>query len=263
MQSLVRRVRMAVCCGIFAGLMSGCNLFSGMHQDGKESNAVVLVADGQGALSRGDYSNAALYFQKAMENDPRNPEARVGYAEAYLKARGFNVATFVNRLVSTSQTSGSGLNDMVLPADWGCADYACLTQLFTTLIDTLDPIAQGLAQGVYSRNDFNININVGFFYVFRAASRVQQLSVTNPVQQLSKSSTSAAALGIPQTIFDQLPDQFWWITNLPSPTLLNQIAQDVDFGVTRLRTAAAQSVNSKTINDLIDRVVSLQIQVHP
>jgi hypothetical protein len=260
-------LRIFLTLGTASLLLSGCNVYSGMHQDGKESNATVLVADGQAALERGDYNNAANYFTTAMQNDPASSEARVGYARAYLKVRGFNLSNFLDTLVTNQNTGTTGLV-LVKPADWGCRDYTELTALFTSMINVLDPIALGLTHGPIASTDPTTNLDIGFFYVLRMAARSQQLVSTLQVLQFKKGSTETAALLASDpylpTVYAALPETFYWITNSPSLLLLAQLRSDANTGITRLRTASANMGQSarKTIDDLIRMFESLQTQVN-
>jgi len=247
---------------VMLGLLPGCNLLKGMHSDGVESNPGVLVADGKAAYSRGDYGKAAEYFWLAIGHDPQNSEARVGYVEAALQAQGFNLAAFIQTLATSDSSSGSS-PQLVNPADWGATSYAELTALYGGFISVLDPIAQGLTTGPYTFNDVTVNLNLGFFYILRFASRVMEVSSTYQLQQLSKSSTSASQLGITQAEFDLLPDEFWWVTNNPPAGLLNALQGDIDNGIARLRVAVANTASRDMINDVIDLFASLQIQATP
>ncbi len=259
----VRRIRLIGLLGLL--LVTGCNLFGTMHDDGKASDASVLTADGQSALARGDYNNAVVYFNRALDHDAGSSEARYGLAEALVKRQKFNLVDFIKTLTKKSG-SGSGSSSTLqlinLP-DWHCATYTDLVDFYTQLINVLDPIALGQTHGLYGRNDVNVNLNVGFIYVLRMAARMQELTAASyQVQQLSKSSTTAAALGITQAQFDALPSSFYWITPTPSTAVLTQLQTDIDAGIARLRVAAAATESKKMINDLIDMFSSLQVQTH-
>jgi len=242
-------------------MLSGCNLFSGMHHDGVETNSHVLVADGKAALDRGDYANAAEYFRLAIKHNPQDSEARVGYAEAYLKAHGFSLGSFINSFVSQMDNEDQENLELVVPTDWGCADFSALTQMLSTLIDTLDPIAQGQTQGPYRSNDFNVNINTGLFYILKIVSTIQSISADFEFKIMSK--TDWGTLGIPQATLDQLPDEFMWMvtsTNeLPSADFLTQMQTDIDAGIARLQTAADNSSSQEMIEEIIDMFDDWQI----
>jgi|GEM_PF-4924243 len=244
----------------FAVLLSGCNLFSGIHQDGRESNASVLVADGRAALARGDYANAAHYFENAIQNDPRNSEARMGYAEAYLKLKGYNFGNLMKTMMKADSSNPSSFLNL---QDWGCQSNTELADMFSTLVGVLDPIACGQTSGPYPRNDVNVNFSVGIFYMLRAAAQALQVSSSFTLQEMQKSATSAAALGITQAQFDLLPDKFYWLSNHPPLALLNQLQNDMSQGVARLHVAAIHSAYPDQLEDVVDKFESLQIQTQP
>jgi hypothetical protein len=250
------------------GILGGCsaNPLSGMHHDGVESNASVLTADGQAALDRGDYDHAVAYFKLAIQHDPRNSAARVGYAEAELKRLHFNLVDFFNSIATSTNNSGGSAPqtaDLLQPQDWGCADMAALTTLLSTLIAVLDPIAMGQTDGPVARGDVTLNLNVGLFYMLRMAARVQEMSATITVQKYTKGTPEAAALGIPAAVYDLLPNDFYWVGNATQTQLL-QVQADTDAGIARLQTAANNTTEGarKQLLDLINLFQSLQTQTH-
>jgi predicted small secreted protein len=255
-------------------VLTGCNFWSGlgMHKDGDvtETNSHVLTADGQASLRRGDYLNAMNTFQRAVDLDPVNSEARVGLAEAALKDRGFNLINFISKLVKNSnQGSGLTADKLITPADWKYTTNDECAQFFASMINVLDPIALGHTSGPYRSTDVTLNLNVGFFYVLHMAALVQKITVAYQIQQISKSSTSASALGLDQATFNLLPDSFYWVTQngVPMNSLqtlqdFQQIQNDVDHGLQRLRTAAANTSSHKLIDDIIKMFSSLQTQAH-
>lgn len=271
--------------GLFALMaLAGCNLFTDMHHDGVDSNAAVLVADGKAALDRGDYSNAVVYFQRAVDYDPGSSDAREGLAEAMVKAKRINLAAFIQTLVAGSQNSNSpstpgvsNVPQLLKLSDWNFSTWTDLTQFFTTLINTLDPISLGQTHGTYAANDPTINLNVGFIYLLRAAARVQGItSATYQVVQISKNNMGspaalvayvAAQLGITiqmnitQDQYNQLPDTFYWISPAPPVAAFTQTQTDVNTGITRLQVAANTTTAQKMIGDIINMFASLQTQL--
>lgn len=249
-------------------LLGGCNLWSGLHQDGKESNASVLVADGKAALARGDYNNARNYFSLAIQNDRASSEARVGYVEADLKVRKFDLVNFISTLVQLSESSSGTMPQVLIdPADWGVTTPAELTALYTTLINVLDPIPQGRTHGPIQAGNPTVNLDAGFFYILRTAARAQTISTSFTVAQFQKGSPEAAALlaadPILAAVYAGLPESFYWITSGPTPAELVSLQADIDLGVARLRTASANSSAGvrETIDELIEMFQSLQVQI--
>ncbi len=265
MKSITSLARQSFLFIILLGLLNGCNLFSGMHHDGVESNSHVLVADGKAALDRGDYANAAEYFRLAIKHNPQDSEARVGYAEAYLKAHGFSLGGFINSFISKMEEEDQESLELAVPTEWGCADYNELHQLLSTLIDTLDPIALGQTQGPYRHNDLNVNINTGIFYILKIATRIQMVSTDFEIKMLTKGSTEVNNLNppIPPAVLAELPDEFTWIVdssgNQPSADFMLQMQTDIDAGIARLKTAADNSSSQEMIEEIIDMFDDWQI----
>lgn len=265
MKSITSLARQSFLFLILLGMLSGCNLFSGMHHDGVETNSHVLVADGKAALDRGDYANAAEYFRLAIKHNPQDSEARVGYAEAYLKAHGFSLGGFINSFVSQMDNEDQENLELIVPADWGCADFSALTQRLSTLIHTLDPIAQGQTQGPYRSNDFNVNINTGLFYILRIASKIKGLSADYEFKMLTQGTDEVDNLNppIPADVLAALPAEFMWIVdssdNQPSADFMLQMQTDIDAGIARLQTAADNSSSQEMIEEIIDMFDDWQI----
>ena len=246
-----------------AGLSAGCNLWSGLHKDGVESNANVLVADGQAALDRGDYTHARDYFALAVGQDPRNAEARVGYVRAELKRRNFNLVNLVRTIMDSAEDGGESL-DILDPADWGAEDMTALVALFDEFLGALDPITQGLTEGAVRHDNVTVLLDTAFFYAFRFAARAQEVSTTYELVQFSKSDVTPSDPGLTPAefslVFPLLPEEFWWLDNAPSTALLTQLAADINAAVARLEAAAYYSDGNELILDLLDYVKGLQVQ---
>ncbi len=243
-------------------LVIGCgqnrNFFAPLHSDGIESNASVLVADGKAALERGDYGSAETYFGLAKLHNPKNSEARIGYAEAYLKSHGFSLGTFVVRLLDQLNDQSAGQTfAFIQPADWGQANLADLNDIFQTVIDCLDPIALGLTEGPVSSLDIDVNLTTGMFYILSFGLELETLSTQYEVVTLPKSEVQASLPTVPSTVWDQLPDEFLWFKDITSsdlPTLadITQFKTDINNGLARLRVAASQSSSPDMLNQVID-----------
>lgn len=63
--------------------MTGCNIFKWLHKP--KGDAGEHIAQGQKHLDDRDYAAAISEFEDAMECDPRNADARYGYAKAYAR----------------------------------------------------------------------------------------------------------------------------------------------------------------------------------
>lgn len=241
--------------------LSGCNFFSGLHSDGKDSSSTVLVADGQAALQRNDYANAAEYFRLAVEHNPQNSEARVGYAQAVLRAQGFSLGRFATSFITAmSADSGSDPSDyeILVPDQWGVTTFTEVEQIFTQMINLLDPVVLGATVGPYQATDVNLNLTVGIFYVLRILARLETLSSDFNIQSLNKSNDSAviAALGLSAGTLAQLPDDFLWIldslNNQPPLAFLLSMQTDITTAIQRLQTAADHADN-----DMIQEIADM------
>lgn len=250
-------------------MLAGCggnkNLFAPMHSDGVESNPIVLVADGKAALARGDYTNAEKYFKLAMEHGPTNAEARVGYAEAFLKTKGFSLGKFTTGALDmmNSSSSSSEAIKLLSPEDWGVADFTELEAVLVEVINTLDPIAQGQTDGTIKATDVDVNLTAGLFYVLRFALEIEQLLTSFEIKTVSKTSPEVVALGLPTSILDQLPDEFLWffddLDQQPDLSVIGQIESLVDTGMVRLRVAAANSASGELITQVIDMFADWEV----
>lgn len=234
------------------------NFFAPLHSDGIESNASVLVADGKAALGRNDYGSAETYFGLAKLHDPKSSEARVGYAQAYLKSHGFSLGTFVVRLLDQLNDQAAGETfPFIRPADWGQDSPADLKDVFQTVIDCLDPIALGLTEGPVSSLDIDVNLTSGMFYILSFGLEVQTLSAQYDLVTLSKSEVQASLPTVPASVWDQLPDEFLWFKDLDTSTLptladITQFKTNINNGLARLRVAASQSSSPDMVNQIID-----------
>ncbi len=239
--------------------LSGCNFFSGLHSDGKDSSSTVLVADGQAALRRNDYANAAQYFSLAMEHDPNNSEARVGYAHAILRVQGFSLGQFATSFMTAMMAENSSNPsdyEILVPGHWGVTTYTELERIFTEMIYTLDPVVLGATHGPYHATDVNLNLTVGIFYILRIQARLEVLNSDFSIQSLNKSSPEVAALGLRPSVLAQLPDDFLWILDSlndqpPLPFLLS-MQTDITKAIQRLQTAADHADN-----DMIQEIADM------
>jgi hypothetical protein len=247
-------------------ILPSCNLFTNMHVDGSATDASILVADGQAAMSRGDYTQAADYFEKAITANPQNSRARVGYAKAFLKNQGFNFANFFQTFIDQMDSGGSGSIDFINPPDWGCATYAEVVTVLTTVLDSLDPIARNLCDGEVAATDPTINLNAGFLYMLRVVATVKVWNTSAAMEQESKSeadSTNGASLGLTPVeyaaISASLPDTFWWVSPLPALGIRTTLQTDMDRSIARIQTAMLQSTNSQLYQDFLDFFSGLEI----
>jgi hypothetical protein len=261
----IRNAVLGLC--IVLGL-SGCNLFTTMHSDGKESNSHVLVADGKAAMSRGDYVKAAEYFRLGMEHNPRDSEARVGYTEAYLKAQGFSLGAFFDSLMSGMDSDGGDDIEFIVPAAWGVDTIAEVEAMLVEVIAALDPIALGQTEGPYKATDLNVNLNVGVFYAMKVSAQMQNLGGTFELQNFNidendiitdADGTSVTTWALPSTTLVGLEEAFLWIADAnnlqPALSFITGIQSDISAAVIRLNAATATMENedvAEMINSLTE-----------
>lgn len=237
--------------------LTGCNLLAGLHADGRESNAHVLVADGKAALARGDYANAAKYFRQAGENNPRDSEARVGYAEARMRQQGFSLGEFADTFLDAVKSSSGSPQDFnfIVPSQWGVATFAEVEAILTELIFVLDPVVLGQTDGPYRASDVNLNLTAGVLYLLRIIADLEALSSDFSVQTLTQGTPEVAALGLDPGLLAQLPQEFLWLVDSsgqqPSAAFLASMQSDIAAALQRLRVAASHSVARDLIEDVI------------
>ncbi|MCD4814178.1 hypothetical protein K8S19_10870 [bacterium] len=231
---------------LFISSLTGCNLFTTMHNDGKESNASVLVADGHAAMSKGDYVKAAEYFRLACEHDSVSSEARVGYAEAYMKAQGFSLGEFVNVLMSALESDSGDSIELLVPSHWGVTTMAEVEVMLRTLIAVLDPVALGQTSGPYVSTDATINLTLGIFYILKITAKIEVISTDFAITSLNKTTDSVLLAGLfSPALLAQLPEDFYWLldsaNNQPSLGFITDMQIDIDSAMARLQTAAEHS----------------------
>jgi hypothetical protein len=240
-----------------AGIAAGCNFMAGLHSDGRESNAHVLVADGKAALGRGDYTRAAEYFRLAGEHNPRDSEARVGYAEARMGAQGFSLGEFSKTFLDTVNSGASSTQgfELIVPSQWGVATVAEVEAILSELIAVLDPVVLGQCEGPYRSTDVNLNLNIGILYLLRVVASVEAFSSDFTIRNLAKTSSQVAGMGIPPAVLAQLPQEFLWFIDSanqqPTAPVRSSMAGDVDAALQRLQVAAANSVAQTLIQDVL------------
>lgn len=169
----------------------GCgkeNIFSWAHKAGGSSSTEALTADGYTALRNKDYSKAIEYYSKILETDPANAEAIYGYSAATLADAGLDVSSLVANLVKQQSGAPERLAPSVAYAARGFASSSNL--LPQTIIDNLPKIksavkkvmddgklpriVKGKADGKLDPDNPDVNLNLAFCLVLRAALNVQE-----------------------------------------------------------------------------------------
>jgi outer membrane murein-binding lipoprotein Lpp len=178
-------------------LLSGCgkgNIFSWAHSAGDTKNLDSMSSDASTALQAKDYAKALDYYTKLLAADPNNAEAIYGYAVAELANSGLDVGDLIANLIK--QQSAPEYQHLApvmgtLGAQYSVSSASNL--LPQSIIDriiilsaavnaVLDPsklpkIVLGKADSRISPTNTDVNINVAFCLLLRAAMTVQQSNV--------------------------------------------------------------------------------------
>ena len=167
---------------------TGCgssNLFSFGHTAGASNSVSALQADAYAALQSGDYKAALKYYQKILAANPNNSEAIYGYSTADLANAGLDLPSLIANLVKQQSTAPSSLAPALVKLARGSNSSASsllpdviknnALGLYNTVNDLLEnylkKIIQGKGDGVIAPNNPDLNINIAFCLVLRAATR--------------------------------------------------------------------------------------------
>lgn len=182
-----------ICCLLLG--VSGCgksNIFSWAHSSGSDSSAVALSSDAYTALQNKDYAKALEYYQKMLESDPANSEAIYGAAAAELASAGLDIGSLVANLVQQQQAPAA---HNLAPAIAAAARTApssnnILPDTIIARLQTLRPavdnvlsdalllrILQGKADGKIAPDNADVNLNVAFCLVVRAAMKAHDAGI--------------------------------------------------------------------------------------
>lgn len=169
----------------------GCgksNLFSWAHNPGDSTNTSALASDADIALQNKDYAKALEYYQEILKNDPRNSEAIYGYAAAKLAESGLDIGSLVANLIKNQSTSNSSVA-LCLAQAARSSSFSGNILPDTLLIksnrdkllaainaslanDKLKKIIKGEGDGSINPTNADLNLNVAFCLVLRAAITV-------------------------------------------------------------------------------------------
>jgi len=161
----------------------GCNMFSDMHGDVESEDYKILLADGQAALNREEYSTAMTCFNKAIKVNSKSSEARWGYVQAYFGFQQVDRAEFIQEIFNKLQSEDWQEIELIKLSVWNKDDYQALVDFFEIIISVLEPILQGETQGYYTSKNTTLNINSGFFYILQVAAKLKQ---ANPEGKFKK-----------------------------------------------------------------------------
>jgi tetratricopeptide (TPR) repeat protein len=220
----VFRMLIAVLASACALSCAGCsksNIFSWTHTPGSNSDSAALSSDALTALNDKDYAKAIEYYTKLLEADPASAEAIYGYAVATLADAGLDVATLVSNLIkqqagapahlspalaAVALTSSNTTN--ILPQsiiDNLAKIRAAIDKVLAA--DKLPKIVKGLSDGKIDADNPDVNLNLAFCLILRAATRVQDSGlITFDTDYNAIIDSSATAGEISMVVNDSLKD---------------------------------------------------------
>jgi hypothetical protein len=167
---------------------SGCsrsNIFGWAHSAGSVKTTTALSADAYTALQNKDYAKAIDYFTQILASEPGNSEAIYGYAVAQLGSAGIDIASLITNMITNQNPAVSHLSPAIaslvsaapgtnlLPSTILANKPAIMAALDKILDPTkLPKIANGTADGKIKPDDADVNVNLAFCYLLRAALRL-------------------------------------------------------------------------------------------
>jgi tetratricopeptide (TPR) repeat protein len=169
---------------------AGCgqnNLFSFAHKAGGDSSTAALTSDANTALQNKDYTKALDYYTKILAADPSNSAAIYGFSAATLANSGLDIATLVSNLIKQQAGAPDHLAPAISFAAHSSSDQTNILpqQIIDNLpqiraaIDRimadgkLPSIVKGKADGTIDPDNPDVNINLAFCLILRAALKVQ------------------------------------------------------------------------------------------
>ena len=194
-------------------VFSGCgnsNLFSFGHSAGTSSSTTALSADANAALQSGDYAKALDYYKKILASDPSNSEAIYGFATSDLANAGLDLPSLISTFIQQSNKAPSSLAPALAQIPRGASSNSpgsLLPDSIKQKILTLGPVVnevlgdnylkkiiKGKADGVIKPDNPDLNINIAFCLVLRAAITAYNSGVDFQDNYSQSSLTDSAAL---------------------------------------------------------------------
>ncbi len=175
-------------------MFTGCgkgNIFSWAHSAGDTKNLDSMNSDASAALQAKDYVKALDYYTKLIAADPSNSEAIYGYAVAELANSGLDVGDLIANLIkqqnsntpeyrnlapaiATLAARSSSSSQNLLPQSI-IDNIVKLKNAINAVLDMskLPKIILGRADSRISPDNVDVNINVAFCLLLRAAMTVE------------------------------------------------------------------------------------------
>jgi hypothetical protein len=147
---------------LIIGFIAGCNILSWSNKISSDTSDIpTLLYEANNAVESRDYPKAMEYYLKVISIDPKNSKARYGYSSACIQNTGSGLLSLVKiaNLISSSQNSNN-------PNPFE-TELKNLEIAVASVIDYVDPIAEGQCDGVISKDNFDININLSFAYILK------------------------------------------------------------------------------------------------
>ncbi len=167
--------------------LTGCqngNLFGKLHDSGDSRDVNVLQSDAQIALEHKDFSTALDLYEKILGQDPDNSLALNGAAIAAVAAAGLNFGQILANIAhQNAAPSITGIQDLISSARAGYSaqaatdsilngvDLASLDGVLDLAICRLTRIVSGLGDGVITRDDAAVLLDLGCLRLVRAVLR--------------------------------------------------------------------------------------------
>lgn len=188
-EEVMRRQLSLVLLGIALVALTGCgknNIFSWTHSAGSNSDAQALSSDAYTALQNKDFAKALEYYSKILESDPNNSEAIYGYSAAKLADSGIDIASLIANFVradsapanthlapSIAQAANTAVSPSSLLPQNIINDRVIILRAVNDVLSSqrLARIIKGMADGKISPDNTDVNINIAFCLVLRAAIR--------------------------------------------------------------------------------------------
>jgi len=90
------------------GLLSGCNLFSSLADDGEDLSYRGLILKGNQAVNHGKFAAAEDYFHRVMRKNHRGAEAYLYHSKALMSLYGISYKTLNDEFESRRNPDGKG-----------------------------------------------------------------------------------------------------------------------------------------------------------
>ncbi len=158
MKTLISASSLTILCA--ALVLSGCNIFGWTAGD---ESVEGYMAKGKQHMRDGEYTDALIEFEKALEEEPAFADARYYHAKASVLAAGFDIGVIIDEL-DTADNQGEGLPfyspEPGMTEAENLAYKNRLYQTNLTVIEDLTAIYEGDAAGNFGPFDVEVDLLV-------------------------------------------------------------------------------------------------------